>query len=289
MSVLSFAFSFLFFINSSFGPADFFKQWTGKETIDGWRILVLMICLFIVNFLYFVVLPTFWSGQTIFKKAFKIKFVSETKKKNFFLQILKREFLIWIPLMFFNIVAGIICVATNNPVAFFEALFDFSIQTTNQQVLEQKTVYYYLATFMKTLYALGGFVPAMLFIYMFAFRKKRALQDIVGGGYVVSTKPIVNLELKTQTKEWGLFKKTRRLAEEEQQKLQEEILNLEGRIYDENDSKYKSRKESAKNLKYHILRDDFSVEINIKKPTNKFTALMQKKETKKTESWYDER
>ena len=85
-----------------------------------------------------------------------------------------------------GIIMGIITVCVKEPMEYFQAVFNFSFSDGKQTPLQVK--YTYLATFTRTIYAIGGIIPAFMSIYMIAFKKKRTLQDMIADCYAVFAK-----------------------------------------------------------------------------------------------------
>lgn len=201
--------------------------------------------------------------------------------------------------MIFNIIVGIICASVPHPIKLFQQVFDFSIQTTDSKQTSEEVMYVYLGVFIKTLYALGGIIPACLLLYMIAFRKKRAIQDIIAYGYVVSSKN-VDLNKNVEHKDWYrfLYRKQLQQYQEYQNEInkKDEALHAEPEI-NHNQSKYITRKANIDLLKQHILIDDLpnaQQELELRQAldnvlNHKVKADTDLKTTTTADTWYNER
>lgn len=190
ISIIGLLFSLLYFINSQFQINDIFKPITPETPIlEGWRILLITITIFIFTFLYFIVLPYYWSGYTVFKFIFKIRIFTKNEKKSFLWLLFRHDFLIWFLLMIFNIGFGIACAAVKNPFELIKFLFNFNIDLSDKSITSN--IYFALGVFFKTMYAFTSIIPAILVGYMFFHQKKKSFHDIISDTFVYSTIPII--------------------------------------------------------------------------------------------------
>lgn len=198
ISIIGLLFSLLFFINSKFTIKDMFLPITNTTPVlDGWRIFMITITVFIFTFLYFNILPYYWKGYTIFKFLFKIRIFTKNQTKSFFWLLFKHEFLIWFLIMIFNVGFGLACVIVQNPFELIKYLFNFNIDLSDKSVTT--SVYFALGVFFKTMYAFTSIIPAILVGYMFFHQRKKGFHDIISETFVYSTTPII--DQKTEIKE----------------------------------------------------------------------------------------
>lgn len=211
ISIFSFCLSLMVFINSEFTVSDLFKEFidTTPPYLESWRLLLMIIILFVCIFFYFCLIPYLTKGYTLFKYVFKIRLWTKMNHKNFFWLIFKHEFLIWFFMLFFMLMFGIFCISVPDPIIKNERwspaimlskfLFSFDRVIFNNQTPEWVKLYFGLATFTKTMLACSGMIPAVLFMYMLFHKNKKAPQDIVSETFVYYLNRFVE-EKKVETK-----------------------------------------------------------------------------------------
>lgn len=180
ISIFSISFSLLFFINSEFKITDIFKNDENLAMFEGWRVFCITLSTFILNFIYFCVIPTLTKGFSLFKYVFKMRLWSLNKSSSFFFKVFKREVLIWMLFYFFTIVAGVIIWISNDTNKMIQAIL--AIENTNNNEL------FAWGIFIKIMYALCGMISLVLIVYMLFHNHKLALQDIISSTFVYDYK-----------------------------------------------------------------------------------------------------
>ena len=93
---------FVCLVHSGFAYFYYFLCDPGKNVVDNitntnwWQIDLYVFLVVVGSFVYFIVLPWVWKGQTFFRKLFKIRMISFGKKNAFFWHLIKHDFFIWI-------------------------------------------------------------------------------------------------------------------------------------------------------------------------------------------------
>ncbi len=91
-------------------------------------------CAFITDFIYwsiyFIVIPYFCKGYTLFGKVFKLKLYCHQSEWKF-INFLKRELLLWIPINILFILIGLISFAFNDPINFLVSIILINKQDNN--------------------------------------------------------------------------------------------------------------------------------------------------------------
>lgn len=147
---------------------------------EGWRYFVFTTSSYVLFFFYFIVIPYLWNGKTFFKFLFRIQTCNLIFTKNFFINILKKELLIWMIIGVTNILVGITCfIYGENAIEFLNYLVFANIEANNIS-------YIALSSIFQTIYAIGGIILIVLIVYMFIKNKKRAIQDLISDTAVIN-------------------------------------------------------------------------------------------------------
>lgn len=79
---------------------------------------------FCILFIYFILIPYFFNGRTIFKFLFRIRVIFlDKKKKKFFYYLVKKEFFIWGFISIFNIIITIIDLTILKDKSFIQQVY----------------------------------------------------------------------------------------------------------------------------------------------------------------------
>ncbi len=191
LSVVAFLICLLCFVGNF---NELFVKWTDTTRLDSWRVFLAIMIATFLTFFYFYIIPYITKGYTAFKKIFKIRMYTNEKHKNFFWLIFKHEFLITFFILLINIMFAIIVISTNQPIKAikFVVMFDFEptkdaagtiIYDPSQDIKNNLNIAI-PSFFVKAGYIISGFIPMVLFFYMWFHKNKLALQDIISQTFV---------------------------------------------------------------------------------------------------------
>lgn len=140
---------------------------------DHWRYLVITLITTILFFCYFIVLPFFWNGRTLGMALLKLKIYNLIQTKNFFLNLIKREFFLWMICIVANIVLGFGLI-NSNPKDIFDAFFKF--QNSQQQII---------VVIVQAIQMIGIIIIIFVIIHMCIFNRRRCFIDHVSDTCVI--------------------------------------------------------------------------------------------------------
>lgn len=149
---------------------------------------------FILWFGYFIIIPFFFKGYTLFKKALKIKTHELIDSKKFFLHLIKKELFIWIPFYLILFIFSLVLFKYQDPMNIINSLILFQLKkpSNNEQTI--------LLTIFQFLFILS-FVPVFIIsIHIMFNSKKRALHDFYSDTCVVYTVPVIDEPIKSFNK-----------------------------------------------------------------------------------------
>lgn len=168
-------------------------SWTSSPFMisQSWRYFLTSLILVIISSCYFIVLPKFWKGQTLFKKIFKIRFYSLLPLKNEFLQIFKHDLFIWVLMVTITFILGATLMFVG-PAGASEIInyFGFNGSTAFSNATDGNIGYYICSIIFDTAYSIVGFIIIGLVVAMFVKNKKPTLQDKFSDLVVIKLKPV---------------------------------------------------------------------------------------------------
>ncbi|MCF0217437.1 MAG: RDD family protein [Malacoplasma sp.] len=160
--------------------------------VEPWRIFLFTLLIFILFFVYFVVLPFFTKGYTLFSKFFKIRIFStslqienESKKFlskfnfRFLKELLIRETFTFFIFTTITLVLGFVSFFDKQKV--IEFLLSFLNSKLNNQPNSQNVV----ATAFGTFYAIATLIDILIIINICFTSRRRAFIDFISNTVVV--------------------------------------------------------------------------------------------------------
>lgn len=169
----------------------FFAVFTTSR-IYGWQVFLISIIIFVCLFIYFIIIPLFFNGYTLFKKIFKIKthnilLKTIAKKKIKFLNnfdfkflffLFKKELLIWFLWSMVFIVFGVICISLG------EKAHEFIIDFLNTKSSPASSTKIYSSVFV-TIFCILFILDTFLLINLFINSGKRCFNDNISNTIVI--------------------------------------------------------------------------------------------------------
>lgn len=165
----------------------FFKQ----TEIPGWKVLVFSWIIFLLFFIWFIIIPFFTNGYTLFSFVFKIRIYSTLLKKiyvnkkykfknldfRFLLSLLKRELFLWEINSILFIIFGFICLKFDKDVlVFIEEILNKKIDLSFLNVL---------AVIVISLIWVNN-LPTVVIVFNIIFKnRKRTLHDYFSNTVVI--------------------------------------------------------------------------------------------------------
>lgn len=169
----------------------FFAIFTTSK-IQGWQVFLISILLFLCLFIYFVIIPLFCNGYTLFKKIFKIKThsillktIGQSKIKiftnfdaKFLFFLFKKELLIWIIWSLVFVIFGIICIS------FGDGAHNFIMEFVKAKASSTSATQVYSGVFI-TIFSILFVLDAFLLINLFINSGKRCFNDNISNTIVI--------------------------------------------------------------------------------------------------------
>ena len=156
---------------------------------ESWRYFLVSFIFATICILYFIILPKFWKGQTLFKKIFKIRFYSLLPLKNEFWLIFKHDLFIWVFLVFVILTLGTTLMFLGADKASELISYFGLIGTTSATEGVNDLGLYICSIIFDSLYAILGIIILGMIIAMFVKNKKPALQDKFSDLIVIKLSP----------------------------------------------------------------------------------------------------
>ncbi|MDR0675065.1 MAG: RDD family protein [Mycoplasmataceae bacterium] len=143
-----------------------------------WRYLLMSLISTIIFVFYFLLLPYLTKGKTIAFFMFKLRIYNLIPTKNFFINLVKREFFLWIVVVFANLVLGItLCTMSSNDAADFLKRL---MQSDDNAKTSQASVVIF-----QVLYAIGAILLLFVVIHMCINNKRRCFIDHISDTVVI--------------------------------------------------------------------------------------------------------
>ncbi len=132
-------------------------------------------------FIYFIVIPYYWKGYTLFKKAFKLKTHELIDSTKFFQHLVKKECMIWMPIFLVLFIYSIVLSSfQDDPLKMLQTLLNYQNTNTHDYI---NPIFQFLFIF--------SIIPVIIImIHMAINSKKRALHDIFSDTCVVYLVPM---------------------------------------------------------------------------------------------------
>ncbi len=159
---------------------------TRNPVLFRWMFLLSVFLSYGWCFLYFIVIPYFWKGYTLFKKLFKLKTHELIDSKKFFLDLIKKECMLWMPIYV---------------VMFCFACVLFAYQDDPYRIINLLITYQFVSQgsssaifpIFQFLFIIAIIPITFITIHMAINNKKRALHDYFSNTCVVYLVPITDV------------------------------------------------------------------------------------------------
>lgn len=174
------------------------------STILGWQVFLVSLLVLLVLSIYFIFIPFFWNGWTLFKRIFKIRTYSVLLKTvgtnkitkhldpKFLLFLFKKEVLIWFLWAFVFFIFGIVCISMGNSAdSFIKELL--KLKNPNP---ENPNLYFELyGSIFISLFALCFIIDFGLMISLFINSGKRSFHDLISNTIVIDLKGFTTTDI----------------------------------------------------------------------------------------------
>ncbi|MDR3330007.1 MAG: RDD family protein [Mycoplasmataceae bacterium] len=147
------------------------------DLTDKWRYFLIGLESCMLMFFYFLIIPLWTKGRTLGLFIFKLKIYNLIPTRNFFINLIKREFFLWIILALTNLALGITLWVMKNPTDFLKALL---LQTTTDDSKTKLS-----AGIFQTLWGISGVFLVIVIIHMCIFNKRRCFIDHISDTVVI--------------------------------------------------------------------------------------------------------
>ena len=160
------------------------ENWVGTY-IFSTKILFLSIISFLINFIYFIIIPYFWKGYTIFRRILKIKYYIYSDE-NKIMNLFKGEIFIWvIPILAFFLFSLISFSVTNSLVlCYFLNPFNNSSKLTT---IFSNPAYVIISNIFIIIFSFSFLPSLIVLLWSFIKSGKVTINDNFAGIYCIST------------------------------------------------------------------------------------------------------
>ncbi|MDR2829177.1 MAG: RDD family protein [Mycoplasmataceae bacterium] len=154
-----------------------------SNSFETWRYLLMALVLICINFCYFVIIPFLNKKGTLFNLAFKIRIYNA--KKNYFINLLRKELFIWIipATLVFLLSIVLLFVKNNDAQDFIFAVLKFTWFANFTNL----TIY---SIFFNLLFLFSSLFLLFIFINTIVNNKKHTLIDTFSNTLMYDIKPI---------------------------------------------------------------------------------------------------
>lgn len=141
---------------------------------DHWRYLLITLVTAICFFCYFIILPFLWHGKTLGMALLKLRIYNLIQTKSFFINLIKREFFLWMICIVANIILGVALTSSKDVTSMFDAFFKFN--NSNQQVI---------IAIVQAIQMIGIIFIIFVIIHMCVFNRRRCFIDHISDTCVI--------------------------------------------------------------------------------------------------------
>ncbi|WP_033159764.1 RDD family protein [Mycoplasmoides alvi] len=129
-------------------------------------------------FIYFILIPFFTKGFTLFRWIFKIKLIELINRRKYFYHLVIHDLFIWINYMLLILIFSIITATLNknDQIEFFKSLF---VSESNVN---------YVTIIFKVLFSTCGLISIVFLVYNCINSGKRSIQDLISWTVMISIK-----------------------------------------------------------------------------------------------------
>lgn len=160
------------------------------STIPSWKIFVFALVTCLLFFIYFIIIPFFFGGYTLFSKIFKIRiysiylktFVNRKWLKNldfrFFKQLLVRELFLWEINVIVFLLLGIFSFALSQETSdFIKALINFEVNPLSEVNI--------VTILFSTIFSVSSLITLFIIVNVIFTSKKRSFHDSISNTVVI--------------------------------------------------------------------------------------------------------
>lgn len=164
--------------------------------------LITVILVWVLMIIYYLIIPYFTKGYTLFRWVFKIKLIELISLQKYFWHLIMHELFLWMHFLLLTLIYVIITISQplENQQIFFLDLFNLSGSISANQNIA--------AIIFKVLYSICAIVSIIFLVFSFINSGKRNLQDLISWTAMIAiNKPTPQNKNKNINNSWSTTKK----------------------------------------------------------------------------------